>query len=149
MLLMGLTNCDSSREHLQGCESTGYRFVDQNVVLMTDVQTEETPADLVYVFPNTSVDPVIVDRQFKTRPGASAGWSSQLTSSLWSILKTNERDLEFYCLQKKNDNFVPVSCQSVIQVCQIPLKLFEETLNEGNYWVHENISFREAKHSIR
>lgn len=77
-------------------------------------------------------------------PGASAGWTSELSSKRWSALYMSpaKSDFNLACIESTPGHEQHISCADVLKVCILTADVKPENAN-GTFWAVENIRKKE------
>jgi len=92
----------------------------------------------IYLFKNISGKRVVVDREQRFNPGASAGWASLIIPGRWSAILMNQPQFKINCMTKTKRNvFRKVCCKHWIKV--IVIKKFtakrSSLIDGGSFWI--------------
>lgn len=117
------------------CHARGYYFADERVNLAN--AKEAADQQRVYLIKNTSLTKIWVNHETEDA-SASAGWAIELQPGKWSALMLDKQSFELSCVELKPGAEQIISCQSVLQICQVQHVQYTSD-SKGSYWAAENL----------
>ena len=116
----------------RGCESSGYAFQNQYLIL------NDNGAQTLYLIQNAGNTNVFLEH-IENKPDVfmSPKLESKLNMNLWSAFSSDISNFYFKCMQGEGESAQQVNCGSVLSVCQYPRAQFPLS-NKGNYWISTN-----------
>jgi hypothetical protein len=135
--LLFSTLCHAAALRCLPVTAADYTFHQSTIVLST---TATPPTQRYYLLTNKSTSPFWLD--IAVHPGsASAGWASLLHPGHSSILAMDKVTTAFSCTTAGKKQNKQVSCQTVLDVCQLqtPFHLEGKAPTTGSFWLKEDI----------
>ena len=114
------------------CAGTGFEYRGGGIVLNSDSQNSQS----LYLLNNISENEYWITHQVKN-PGASAGWTSDISPGSWSAFAVNTPGFDLTCVKEGQGRMETLSCEKVLRVCRISNPVFKPDTG-GSYWVSED-----------
>lgn len=117
----------------------------KTVLLDAENPVLQAPKAAVFVMENTSAQTLWITHPTQN-PGASAGYTSELSAGKWSALVLKNPKFALGCVESRPGHEQAVSCAESIRVC---VYAKAPTTNEGNYWLIENESMPKLREALQ
>lgn len=131
-LLALVTPFSAPQAFPRGCESSGYAFQNQFLIL------NDNGAQTLFLIQNAGNTHVSLEHvETRTDVFMSPKLESKLNMNQWSAFSSDISNFYFKCIQGEGENAQQVNCGSVLNVCQYPRAQFPLS-NKGNYWISTN-----------
>ncbi|MDP3560542.1 MAG: endopeptidase IV [Legionellaceae bacterium] len=129
-----------------GCQDSGYSYDLKTIKLLP---VHEGAKHSMYFFFNQSNTQIELHQMRHQESSRSLFLNHALNPQLWSVLATNEPEIQFICTKPEKGYRYgkPVDCSEVVRVCEFTHVKFGLN-NRGNYWMVDNNSRNGALHAV-
>lgn len=126
-----LSSAHAASTFPRGCEVTGFGF-NQNFLVLNP-----TGSQAYFLIKNNSDAQIELERQSASDAFMNPPLEATIDPLNWGAFASDEKEMNFKCYRRTENNTALIDCKDVLEVCQYPRVRFALS-NMGNYWISAN-----------